>query len=172
MGRICLRGERAGKSFVLIRFTTPFPSSTVSMGQKTIKEAFRSNLWLKKSVTINAVSDSQCCHAKLFQTYISLVPPCVIEQNQKFYLQPTVSPKPGKYWYHPKPLDVNRLKGLVSQMFSKAEINGTFTNHSLRATGVSTLFSTGVPEALIKKRSGHRSTEALRLYETHGVDTK
>ncbi len=89
--------------------------------------------------------------------------------HQKFYLQPIVSPKFGEYWYQPKPLAVNRLKGLVSWLFSKAEIDGSFTNHSLRATGVST---TGVPEALIQKRSGHRSTEALRFYETCGVDTK
>ena len=61
---------------------------------------------------------------------------------------------------------------MVSNMFAKAEMEGDFTNHSLRATGVSTLFTSGVPEALIQKRSGHRSTEALHLYETRGVDNK
>lgn len=59
-------------------------------------------------------------------------------------------------------------------MFSKADIDGSFTNYSLRATGVSNLFSSGIPEALIiiQKHSGHRSTEALRLYETHGVENR
>ena len=47
-----------------------------------------------------------------------------------------------------------------------ASIDGKrFTNHSLRATGTILLFDAGVPEALIQKRSGHRSTKALRMYE-------
>ena len=46
-----------------------------------------------------------------------------------------------------------------------AKIPGNFTNHSLRATGTTTLFDAGVPEALIQKRSGHRSSKALRVYE-------
>ena len=39
------------------------------------------------------------------------------------------------------------------------------SNHSLRATGTTTLFDAGVPEALIQKRSGHKSSKALRVYE-------
>lgn len=51
-------------------------------------------------------------------------------------------------------------------MMKDASIQGKkFTNHSLRATGTTTLFDAGVPEALIQKRSGHRSTKALRMYE-------
>ena len=40
-----------------------------------------------------------------------------------------------------------------------------YTNHSLRATGATTPCDAGVPEAIIQKRSGHRSTKALRMYE-------
>ena len=46
-----------------------------------------------------------------------------------------------------------------------AEVEGNFTNHSLRATGATTLFDAGVPESLIQKRTGHRSLDALRMYE-------
>ena len=42
---------------------------------------------------------------------------------------------------------------------------GNFTNHSLCATGTTTLFDAGIPEAVIQKRTGHRSLEALRTYE-------
>ena len=38
------------------------------------------------------------------------------------------------------------------------------TNHSLRATGASALFTAGVPEKLIRDVTGHRSS-ALQLYE-------
>ena len=37
--------------------------------------------------------------------------------------------------------------------------------HSLRATGASALLNAGVQEAVIQKRTGHKSMEALRLYE-------
>ena len=50
-------------------------------------------------------------------------------------------------------------------MFQEASIVGKFSNHSLHATGATTLFDANVPEAIIQKRSGHSSTKALRMYE-------
>ena len=61
------------------------------------------------------------------------------------------------------------MKTMVRDMFSDTHLDGHFTNHSLRTTGTSELFAAGVPEALIQKRTGHRSLESLRLYETRGV---
>ena len=42
---------------------------------------------------------------------------------------------------------------------------GNFTNHSPRATGTTTLFDAGIPEAIIQKRTCHRSLEALHTYK-------
>ena len=39
------------------------------------------------------------------------------------------------------------------------------TNHSLRATGASSLFTAGVPKKIIQQRSGHLSLQGLRHYE-------
>ena len=39
------------------------------------------------------------------------------------------------------------------------------TNHSLRATGVTTMFAFSVLEKMIGSVSGHRSVDALRTYE-------
>ena len=39
------------------------------------------------------------------------------------------------------------------------------SNHSLRATGATSLFQSNVPEHIIQKTTGHRSTCALRMYE-------
>ena len=36
---------------------------------------------------------------------------------------------------------------------------------ALRATGTTALFDAGVPEAIIQKRTGHKSISALRQYE-------
>ena len=38
-------------------------------------------------------------------------------------------------------------------------------NHSLRATGTTALFSAGIPECIIQKRTDHRCLDALRTYE-------
>ena len=62
------------------------------------------------------------------------------------------------------------MKFLVKDMCHEAGLKGNFTNHSLRATGASMLFESGCSEALIKKRTGHKSLEALRKYERTTVD--
>ena len=54
---------------------------------------------------------------------------------------------------------------MVKEMFRQADIQGNFTNHSLRATCATQLFDAGVPEALVQKQTGHKSVESLRLYE-------
>lgn len=54
---------------------------------------------------------------------------------------------------------------MVKEMCVKAGIIGNFTNHSLRSTGATALYQAGVPETLIKRRTGHRSAEGLRQYE-------
>ena len=44
------------------------------------------------------------------------------------------------------------------------------TNHSLKATGASTMFTAGVPEKLIKNITGHKSTKALEVYERSSTE--
>ena len=56
---------------------------------------------------------------------------------------------------------------MVKKMFEPAKVDGTYTNHSLRQSAcyrslASSLFNAGVPEAV---STGHKSTEAVRLYE-------
>ena len=54
-------------------------------------------------------------------------------------------------------------------MCNEAGIVGK-TNHSLRASGATTLFQNSVPEKIIQKVTGHRSLEALRDYENVSVE--
>ena len=54
---------------------------------------------------------------------------------------------------------------MIKDMCHEAGIGGHKTNHSLRATGASEVFAAGVPEKIIKERTGHRSLEALHIYE-------
>ena len=61
------------------------------------------------------------------------------------------------------------LQRAVFYFIREAQILGK-TNHSLRATGATTLFQKLVPEKVIQKVTGHRSLEALRTYENISTD--
>ena len=54
---------------------------------------------------------------------------------------------------------------MLKTMCAEANIKGSKTNHSLRATAATQMFQEGVPEKLIQERTGHRLLEGLRSYE-------
>ena len=64
-------------------------------------------------------------------------------------------------WFTLQVIGQNALASMVKRMFG---VQGK-TNHSLRATGATRLFEANVPEKLIQERTGHKSVDALRLYE-------
>ena len=55
-------------------------------------------------------------------------------------------------------------------MCKLAGINGSKTNHSLRAAGATQMYDCGVPEKIIQERTGHRSLDALHMYERTNVE--
>ena len=102
------------------------------------------------------------CHFAFLETYISKLPP-VAFQKDWFYMKP-LRHEPSKPWYAAQPCGKNKLVGMVKSMFAMIGVSGK-TNHSLRATGASMMFQAGVPEKIVQERTGHRSLEALRMYE-------
>ena len=67
---------------------------------------------------------------------------------------------PSVKWYECVAVGKNKLANVVKDMFAEVGVEGK-TNHSLRATWATTLFHAGVPEKIIQKTTGHRSTEPL-----------
>ena len=65
-------------------------------------------------------------------------------------------------WYQRSPVGHNWLANVIPRMFKEAGLSGRFTNHSLRATGATTLFDAGLDEQLIISRTGHSSTSGVR----------
>ena len=106
-------------------------------------------------------------HVFILDTYLSKIPPEMVANNERFYLRPMqhVAGYEGASWYYRQNIGQHKIQTMVKKMFEAAEIDGKYTNHSLRATGASALFNAGVLEAVIQKCTGHKSTEALRLYE-------
>ncbi len=72
-----------------------------------------------------------------------------------------VSPK---VWYTDKPVGMNKLRDTVKSLMLAAGIDGRYTNHSLRVTAATRMFSKGIEEKVIKERTGHKSN-AVRAYE-------
>ena len=104
-------------------------------------------------------------HVQILDAYLSRVPP-EVQPTDRFYLQPLpFTPTGNRAWYWANPLGKNKLQHMVKEMFRQANIEGNFTNHSLRATCATQLFNAGVPEVLVQKQTGHKSLDSLRLYE-------
>ena len=102
----------------------------------------------------------------LLDLYFSKVPQDAIRPDAPFYLKPLLfTPTGTRPWFLDYPLPKTRVQMMVKDMFRDAQIEGRFTNHSLRATGATALFDAGVSEAVIQKRTGHKSISALRQYE-------
>lgn len=102
----------------------------------------------------------------LLDLYFSKVPQDAIRPDTHFYLKPLLFiPTGTKPRFLDDPLPKTRVQTMVKDMFRDVRIEGRFTNHSLRVTGATALFNAGVSEAVIQKRTGHKSISALRQYE-------
>ena len=64
-------------------------------------------------------------------------------------------------WYDPIGVGKNSLGSFVCKEGGLAPKS----NHSLRATGATTMFRCNVPEKIIQSTTGHRSVDGLRRYE-------
>ncbi len=54
---------------------------------------------------------------------------------------------------------------MMSKIYKLAGLSVNYTNHSLRATSASRMFTSGVPEKIGAEFTGHKSLTSLRQYE-------
>ena len=106
------------------------------------------------------------CPVYLLDLYISKLPSKAVE-NDIFYARPLESAPidPSAPWFAATPVGKHTLNDKVKKMCLAAGVQGNKTNHSLRATGATQMYESGVPEKIIQERTGHRSLEGLRSYE-------
>ena len=106
------------------------------------------------------------CLVYILDKYISKLPSFAVDKDV-FYVRPLhkLPIDSSAPWYAATPVGRETLHKKFRLMCQQAGIDGNKTNHSLRATGATQLYESGVPEKLIQERTGHRSLEALRMYE-------
>jgi hypothetical protein len=95
------------------------------------------------SVFANDIKGDHCI-VSILDFYISKLPSST-RQTDLFYVQPlsSVPANPSTPWFKNQPMGKNTLGNMAKAMFAD---EGRKTNHSLRATGVTEMFSAGVPE--------------------------
>ena len=163
----CLRGgveHRELKLSQLNRLSGPERYIYIENVSKTRNGSFKQLHLKNKEVPIYACPEvGERCPVYILDKYISKLPP----NNNLFYLRPLdKTPKSDEQpWYSAVPVGKNTLAGKIKKMCQLANVGGNKTNHSLRATGATSLYEKGVPEKIIQERTGHRSLEALRVYE-------
>lgn len=76
-------------------------------------------------------------------------------------------------WYENRPVGHNTLASTYKRICELAGLQGQYSNHSGRATAATALLKAGVPDKMALARTGHRTLESLREYQTLDInDTK
>ena len=107
------------------------------------------------------------CFVRLFRLYQSKCPDS--RPKDAFYLRPLAKPTEN-CWYAPRAIGHHTLHNTVSRICTAAGIRGFKTNHSLRVTAATRLFQAGVDEQLIMERTGHHSTDGIRVYKRSSIE--
>ena len=112
-------------------------------------------VWVLPSV------NTQRCPVRLVEKYLSLCPLYFTKSN--FYMQSRQKPT-LKCWYASQVVGQNTISKVVKKLMEAAEIQGFFTNHSLRFSGGTRLFNAGIDWKLVKEITGHVS-DAVDAYQ-------
>ena len=165
----CIRGgeeqRRLGPS-QFIRSSDPDCYTYVEHGSKNRSGGLAQLRIENKTVPCYAVPENlPVCLVFLLDRYLSKLPPYALREDVLYCRpKPKTPANPDAPWCEDCPVGKNKLGSYVSEMCAEAGISRK-TNHSLRATGATSLFQSEIPEKIIQKTTGHRSLEALRKYE-------
>ena len=168
-----LRGIQEQHDLVPLQFTrepqdrSVYHSSVyyeyIEFVSKNNQHRFKDINMRSKKVRAYAVPGSERCIVKLLDTYLPLLP----SNSPNFYMRALEKfpSDPKKCCMTNQRVGINMLKNILSELSEKAGLETHYTNHSLRATAITRMFNSGIPEKVIAENSGHRSTKALRCYE-------
>ena len=167
---LCLRGGIEHRGLKLSQFqrrSQPDHYVYVENVSKNRNGSFKQLHVKSKTVPIYACPEAGVkCPVNILDFYFSKLPAKAFEDDV-FYVRPLkdVPSDPSAPWYSAVPIGKHTLNDKVKKMCLEAGVQGNKTNHSLRATGATRMYQSGIPEKVIQERTGHRSLEGLRSYE-------
>ncbi len=151
--RFCLRGGEEQRKLGPSNFVRSFDPDCYTYfehGSKNRSGGLAELRVENKTVPCYSVPDqSPRCLVYLLDLYIGKLP-LYATSNDVFYCRPksTVPANEHAPWYECAPVGKNKLASMVKEMCFDANID-LKTNHSLRATGASSMFQSNVPEKII-----------------------
>ena len=103
------------------------------------------------------------CPVKSFRTYIEHLNP----KNEYMwqYALNTINPANPDIWYSKKHFGKNPLATFMSTLSKQVGLSQIYTNHSIRATGITVLTNNKFSNADIMSVSGHKSIQSLTVYQ-------
>ena len=141
----CLRGGEEHRGLALsqvVRYYSPDHYLYTEAGSKNRRGTFTEKRISNEEVPIYACpAAGERCHVFILDVYYSKLPEQVFSRDV-FYLKPAkvVPTDRKKPWFENVPVGRNELEKMVKNMCADAGVKGNKTNHSLRATGASSLF--------------------------------
>ena len=114
-----------------------------------------------KIVKVFPSENFQRCPVRLFVKYCGLLPQS--RSCGKLYLRPRAKPTPST-WYCDQPYGKNKVGQVVKDVCKTANVEGKFSNHSLRASNATRMFQNNISEQVIKEITGHKS-DCVRVYK-------
>ena len=173
-------GMRAGDEHYALRRHSPWKDSQITFKKnesgvrcavytedavtKTHDGGLKSMRKSKKVSWIYPSSEISRCPVRLIDKYMGLCP-SVTDPNNKanFYLRSLSRTTPAQ-WYSNRPIGIHCLRKTVNELLKNSDLDGFFSNHSLRRTSTTRLFNAGVDRKLVKEFTGHTS-DAVDQYQ-------
>lgn len=168
----CIRGGEEQRKLCpsqFVRSSDPDCYTYMEHGSKNITGGLAQLKQDNKRVPCYAVPGSiPRCLVYLLDLYLGKLPLYAFQANVLYCRPKKDTPNGESAWYDSVPVGKNTLGTMVRDMCAEAGIEKK-TNHSLRATGATAMFSASIPEKIIQNSTGHRTLESLRKYEKTSI---
>lgn len=132
--------------------------------QETVSKTNAGGLYQKKlkpkHVEVREVQHDRCV-VKIASAYLQR---CDCD-SMYIFCQPIRNPN-GYRWFSKMRLGLHSCQKMLKTMAQESGLSGRITNHTLRKTTVTRLFSENVDDKVIRSITGHRSRDGLDAYKT------
>jgi hypothetical protein len=115
------------------------------------------------------MGDHPLCPVTSYERYLAKLHPesnCLWQRPRDTYLESDPT------WYCNARVGAKSLSTFLSNLSTSCKLSTVYTNHSLRATGITLLSRSGFNFAQICAVSGHKSVSSLAVYQRVDTDEK